>query len=48
MPDLDDFHAFISTSSGSTSGGRSTGGSGCLTWVVLAVSILWIIGKLSG
>lgn len=47
MPNLDDFHAFKSTSSG---GGY--GGGGCLgpgvTWVLAIVAILWIIGKLFG
>lgn len=57
MPGLDDYHAFISTTSGSsgsrkTSGGNSGGGDsgfgGCLTWVAAIISSLWIIGKLIG
>lgn len=47
MPNLDDFYAFKSTSSG-----RGNGGGGCLgpwvTWVLAIVAILWIIGKLFG
>lgn len=45
MPDLNDFHAFKSTSGGGGSGG---GGSGCFTWILVGLVILWIIGKLSG
>lgn len=45
MPDLNDFHAFKSTSGGSSGGG---GGSGCFTWILVGLAILWIIGKLSG
>ena len=57
MPDLGDYHAFISTSSGG-SGSRSSGSSsgdsgdpgcaGCLTWFMAIVSLLWIIGKIIG
>ena len=43
MPNLGDFYAFKSTSSG---------GGGCLgpgvTWVLAIVAILWIIDKLFG
>ena len=44
MPDLNDFHAFKSTSGG----GGAGGGSGCFTWILVGLAILWIIGKLSG
>lgn len=57
MPDLGDYHAFISTSSGG-SGSRSSGSSsgdsgdsgcaGCVTWFMAIVSLLWIIGKIIG
>jgi len=46
MPDLNDFHAFKSTSGGGGTGGG--GGSGCFTWILVGLAILWIIGKLSG
>ena len=45
MPDLNDFHAFKSTSGG---GGSGSGGSGCFTWILVGLVILRIIGKLSG
>ena len=45
MPDLNDFHAFQSTSGGS--GGAGSSG-GCLTWILAGLAILWIIGKLAG
>ena len=58
MPDLNDYHAFTSTSSGRTSGGGSNGSSGggggkegcagTLVWVSVIVSLLWIIAKLTG
>ena len=58
MPDLNDYHAFTSTSSGRTSGGGSNGSSGggggkegcagTLVWVFAIVSLLWIIAKLTG
>lgn len=50
MPDLDDFYAFKSTSSsgGSSSDDSSGGGSGCLTWILVCLAILWVIGKLAG
>lgn len=47
MPGMDDFHAFKSTSGGSS----SSGGSGCsgsfFTWILVIVAVLWVIGKLS-
>lgn len=46
MPDLNDFHAFKSTSGGNSGGGA--GGPGCLTWILIAAVILWVIGKLLG
>jgi len=46
MPDLNDFHAFKSTSGGGGSGGGC--GSGCVTWILVGLAILWIIGKLAG
>ena len=58
MPDLNDYHAFTSTSSGRTSGGGSNGSSGggggkegcagTLVWIFAIVSLLWIIAKLTG
>ena len=55
MPDLNDFHAFKSTTSGisgsssrrsSTGGGGDGGngdGAGTLLWVAAILSLLWII-----
>lgn len=47
MPDLNDFHAFKSTSSG-----ENSGNSGCLgggfTWIVVIIVVLWLIGKIFG
>lgn len=53
MPDLDDFHAFMSTTgknSGGNSNGSSGGGSssGCLPWILAIITLFWIVGKLSG
>ena len=56
MPDLNDFHTFKMTTSGSGSGGSRNnnsnsgngGGTGCITaLIVLAVIgwVLWFIGK---
>lgn len=45
MPDLNDFHAFQSTSGGS--GGTGCSG-GCLPWILGVLAFLWIIGKLFG
>lgn len=47
MPDLNDFHAFKSTSGGGGSYGGG-GGPGCFTWVLIGLAILWVIGKLAG
>ena len=49
MPDLNDFHAFKSTSGCSSGGGSGFGGggSGCLSWVLVCLAILWVIGKLA-
>lgn len=47
MPDLNDFHAFKSTTSGNQGGGN---GSGCLKpWVVIVIiiAVLILIGKCS-
>lgn len=49
MPDLNDYHAFTSTSSGSgTESGGSGCSSGCLPWLLVALGVLWFIGKLTG
>jgi hypothetical protein len=44
MADLNDFHAFNSTSGGGGSGGGCN--LGCFTWILIGLAILWIIGKL--
>lgn len=46
MPDLNDFHAFMSTSGGGSSGGG--GSPGCFTWILVGLAIIWLIGKLAG
>ena len=48
MPDLNDFHAFQSTSGGSGSNGGAGSSGGCLIWVLAGLAILCIIGKLAG
>jgi len=53
MPDLNDFHAFMSTSSGSNGsgsnrGGSGNGGEGKSLYVAAIVSLIWIIVKLFG
>lgn len=51
MPDLDDFYAFKSTSSGDHSSSSGVGSGGCLetlTWAAGVISFLWVIGKLLG
>ena len=45
MPDLGDFYAFKSTSGGSSGG---SGGGGCFSWIIGAILVLYIIGKLFG
>lgn len=42
MPDSGDFYAFKSTS-----GGNSGGSGGCFPWIIGAIFLLCIIGKLS-
>lgn len=48
MPDLDDFHAYKSTSGGSSGGASGFGCSGGFIWVFAILSFLYIIGKLAG
>lgn len=43
MPDMNDFHAFKSTSGGR--GGGTGGSDGCLTWILVGLVIFWVIGK---
>ena len=49
MPDLNDFHAFKSTSGGS-SGGSGGGGSGLSKWIVILIiiALLTLLGECSG
>ena len=42
MPDMDDFHAFKSTSGGSSSSGSGGTGFGC-GWVVIVIVVLMLI-----
>lgn len=44
MPDMNDFHAFQSTSGGSGGGLGCSGG--CFTWILAGLVALWIAGKL--
>lgn len=44
MPDINDFHAFKSTSSGGSSGGSGCSGS-VLLWIMIIIGVLWLIGK---
>ena len=48
MPDLNDFHAFKSTSGGAGSG--SGGGSGLSKWIAVLIitALLTLLGKCSG
>ena len=41
MPDLNDFHAFKSTSSGG-------GGGSIFPWLLGGLALLWLIGKIFG
>ena len=47
MPDLNDFHAFNSTSGGSgggsSGGGSGGGGIGCAAWIVIAIAVYMLI-----
>lgn len=51
MPDMNDFHAFKSTSGGSNGSGNGTG-IGCFTPTTIAIEIIlfiiYLIGKFSG
>ena len=42
---MDDYHAFTSTTGG---GGGSGCSSGCLPWVLGALAVLYMVGKLFG
>ena len=44
MPDMNDFHAFKSTSTGSGGGGCS---GSILLWIMIIVGVLWLIGKVA-
>ena len=44
MPDMNDFHAFKSTSSGGSSGAGGCSGS-ILLWIMIIVGVLWLLGK---
>lgn len=46
MPDLNDFYAYKSTTSGSS--GSGGGCSGCLVWILGIIVFLWAIGMLLG
>lgn len=48
MPDMNDFHAFKSTSGGSGGGGSLGCPSGCLPWILGTLAILYLIGKIFG
>ena len=44
MPDMNDFHAFKSTSGGSGGSGNGGGqGIGCLAWFVIGIVVLMLI-----
>ena len=43
MPDMNDYHAFKSTSGGGSSGTGGGGGFGCLAWVVIGIVVLMLI-----
>lgn len=46
MPDMNDFHAFKSTSGNNTGGGGGCSGN-ILIWIIIICAILTFIGKLS-
>ena len=48
MPDMDDFHAFNSTSGGSGGGGGLSCGGSMFTWMLVVIGIRWLIGKIAG
>lgn len=45
MPDMNDYHAYKSTSGGSDGGssGGGGGGFGCATWVVIVIVVFFLI-----
>ena len=43
MPDMNDYHAFKSTSGDSGSGSGDGGGIGCLAWIVIGIVIVLLI-----
>ena len=45
MPDMNDFHAFKSTSDG-TGGGSSGGGSNVLKWVLGIAFVIYVIAEI--
>lgn len=48
MPNLNDFHAFQSTSGGGNGGGGLGCSGGCLLWIIGGLAFLAIVGKLFG
>ena len=46
MPDLNDFHAFESTTGGSSGGGGCSGT--IFLWILVVVGIIELIGKVCG
>lgn len=46
MPDMNDFHAFQNTSGGNNGIGGTGCSGGCLTWILVGLAFLWIVGKL--
>ena len=48
MPDLNDFHAYKSTSGGTGgTGGSGGGGIGCAAWIVIAIVVFMLISFLA-
>ncbi len=47
MPDLNDYHAFQSTTGGSDGKGGGCSG-GCLPCILAGIGLLWLIGWLLG